>query len=1011
MSNNLDILEKHRGALLLAEIAAWLHMFGKLQVEFLKGKTHLARTIPKLVPEKFPLLDSLLKDSWVGTIWDTLPLGGSGTGKLSIRHLIRTHEDQDLSKFSEVLRKLLIDAHGRGSGIEKGALGRSPQHEYPIYLSTAIGLEAVIEDTDIEQMQNDLYDFLQKQLDFLTNNDAKLSYDQWSNCQKNFIENLQRTFSLTVAETRRPLNDITLFDQTAISVAFFKAALAQNLLSKQGREPARDNAAYRYSWRLLKVGLHGLAFWGDAIRIGDLLARKKLIETALDQVKNLLEVRYPLGSEVYRDENCSIFVVPDIDNLLRYTNETQSLEELIQSIARDTFSGETQFTLSLSDRTRDTLRFGKLLEEAIPKPSPQPSWLQKMWQGAAGDICPVCGYRPQGPSDKASRRKVCDVCEERRANRSKQWIDNSGTTTIWIDEVADQQGQIALITSCFEIGRWLNNSAFNTMLSFDPKSRSIDGISAVFDLQVLTNDIQKGLKPEQVFEDNLLGQLVPDQNTRGNSDSVEIFYDLRIKGTDLETTPYLREPELLALSLIRQQPSFARIRRTWETTKTFGEEIASHFKYSVGERDTRIKLKGRFISSVRDIRFLAIAHTYELKLGTIRLSITCTQNNEFLTVENLQRIAMLLGAPKESSQDYTTAAKYVRDYMQPSNAAVRTFTIEEPTGYGSSNRTLGVLEIAELSLDQSSPYVPAISILTEPRTFMALVPADKARAVVQHIKEKYETEMGKVRNRLPLTVGIVFADRRTPLPALLDAGRRMLKQPVQDECWRIKQKVGDFASKEVILTLEKKDCVLKLKIPTIMGDSITEDVWYPYWCVESNKDGSKPESGKRDRQFTGVDGKEWIHVCNLLDGDIVHLQPSRFDFEYLDTAARRFEVSYADGRRRGGLRPARPYYLEQFGDFECLWKILDKHFATSQIDNLIGLIETKRREWVMQPDDSIFQKAVSDILYNAHSKGDTLNSSELEQLLHAAISGQLTDVVELYITILKRKVDSIGEAK
>ncbi|MBU1247394.1 MAG: hypothetical protein KKB70_01745, partial [Proteobacteria bacterium] len=53
-------------------------------------------------------------------------------------------------------------------------------------------------------------------------------------------------------------------------------------------------------------------------------------------------------------------------------------------------------------------------------------------------------------------------------------------------------------------------------------------------------------------------------------------------------------------------------------------------------------------------------------------------------------------------------------------------------------------------------------------------------AVAQAIKEKYEREMGKVRNRLPLTLGAVYFGRRTPLAAALDAGRRILRHPARN---------------------------------------------------------------------------------------------------------------------------------------------------------------------------------------------------------------------------------------
>src|SRR5437868_7742591 len=79
------------------------------------------------------------------------------------------------------------------------------------------------------------------------------------------------------------------------------------------------------------------------------------------------------------------------------------------------------------------------------------------------------------------------------------------------------------------------------------------------------------------------------------------------------------------------------------------------------------------------------------------------------------------------------------------------------------------------------------------------------------IKEQYEEQMGKVHNLLPITGGIVFAGRRTPLPAILDAGRRMLKQLESNEVWGEAWKVENIDPplpratwpSQVTLTLKK----------------------------------------------------------------------------------------------------------------------------------------------------------------------------------------------------------------
>ena len=559
MNNSLKVLSDNRDALLLAEIGAWLHMFGKLHEGFLEGGPDLDKKIPGDVLTE--LSDLLIDGTWTGNIWNKLPIKELRAKGLSMSSLIKRH--RPLKEGSEGFIQLMADAHGRGSGIEKGILNRfAPVQKIDVYLSTSLGYETgkCIDLTAIRDSRQLLYDFLRKQLEDLKKRNAKLSCDEWSHFQREFVQRMVQSFSLTVADTRRPLNDVALVDQTAISVAFFKAALVQNLLLRKWKEPSQDKVADRYHWRLLRIGLDGLAFWGTSTRIGDLLGRKDRIKDALDRVQTLLEVAYPIGSEIYRDEAGSIFIVPDVEDLLAYVDDTQSLEERIQAIADEEFSGESRFTLLLSNSTRDSLLFGKLATKILSWSVPQFIWLQQQWRGKERDICPVCGLRPQGPSRKALSRKVCDICEKRRSDRSKQWIKNPATT-IWIDEVADRYGQLVLLVARFDIADWLSGSSFDTILSFDPRSRRLsekrESQEYDFDLRTLNNDIQKGLKSGQSFEDDLLGYLVQDDQ-RGGLNILRDFYDLLVTNTDLATISPTPKSELLTLSLIRQSPSFAQ---------------------------------------------------------------------------------------------------------------------------------------------------------------------------------------------------------------------------------------------------------------------------------------------------------------------------------------------------------------------------------------------------------------------------------------------------------------------
>ena len=73
MSYDLQVLANNRDALLLAEVAAWLHMLGKFHEDFLCGQHNLDIQIPSDLSSAHPDLFSLLTNPWLGSILSRLP--------------------------------------------------------------------------------------------------------------------------------------------------------------------------------------------------------------------------------------------------------------------------------------------------------------------------------------------------------------------------------------------------------------------------------------------------------------------------------------------------------------------------------------------------------------------------------------------------------------------------------------------------------------------------------------------------------------------------------------------------------------------------------------------------------------------------------------------------------------------------------------------------------------------------------------------------------------------------
>jgi hypothetical protein len=368
--------------------------------------------------------------------------------------------------------------------------------------------------------------------------------------------------------------------------------------------------------------------------------------------------------------------------------------------------------------------------------------------------------------------------------------------------------------------------------------------------------------------------------------------------------------------------------------------------------------------------------------------------------------------------------------------------LEEPSGYGSRNKVWGEIQIQTVHEIPNSSYVPAIPILAEPRSFMALVPADRSLDILQQIKRKYEREMGKVRNRLPLHLGAVYFSRRTPLRAALDAGQAMLQRRATPQPWRVmciqvgtlpsdKLQLADGTSQfqhTITLTLEHAGITLTWCVPAVMGDGATPDNWYPYVFFQQDTNGNTQPAGRR-RAFNDTHGHWLIHAGDLQVGDQILFTPSTFDFEFLDTTSRRFEIHYGDDGRRVS-RPTRPFYLEDLDRLELLWRLLEQ-LERSQRYQVVATIEATRELWYgatsSQPDDEVFTQFVHDTLAGAawphrrrwdaaqHAWVDRANDDPQpggwrsiprdwqRQLIQAGVRGELADLLELRMEILKER--------
>jgi len=880
------------------------------------------------------------------------------------QHIILQHG------FSMDFPLLLLLAHGEISGQEKKGVNiegcyvelKEDQNSAAntLRISTAFGYEEMepLVWKHWSQQRKEITDRV-----FAYWNDPKLG---WEDLLYGF-----RHLCKALGDTQRPLNEISLWDYSQAIAALFKTAFVQAVLTERVPTPANMH------WRLASIRLNAFDFLFEVNQLADLISRQKLLEELWNTIRTALEVETPIGSAVYRDEHGLVFVLPK-----GLSESGDELRQIIESRIREVILNQNGNLIGATDlrlivqmgqpRRGKKLLLGEALRAKEPPNMPDPASVQNYWSNYQNqERCRVCGLRPVGymedglpdfvTEEKAKERNLCGVCLARRGRRSEEWATRQGfKETIWIDEVADNNGRVALIVGRFDLDDWLNG--------------------------------------------NLVRSLAIGTDKEGN---------------------WLAKP-----------PTFARIQRVWRTTAEFWQEVKEYNILRAFKDDRR-----RIILYLARDPDLGAYHVYELDLGKTTMSVVwCPQKSTpgggyLISVENLGYIAQQLGQEKEVKDicmDPAAAAIWIEDFLKKEFVeGKREPVLRNPERSNRERRCNLLAGNRIVSTDhQIVAYSHAISILAEPRTFMALVPADKALEVVKAIKIKYEREMGKVRNRLPLHLGVVFAHRRMPLRSILDAGRQMLKQKAlgNHDTWTVKSIVrGVLPSEKAALAdgsnqfkctatveIERNGRSLTWYVPLKMGDGQTEDLWYPYVFWKRDACGqTNPLQAGRKRVFQGLYPEEercWlVHADELREGDQIYFAPATFDFEWLDTNARRFEIAYEDCGQRHS-RPSRPYLLDDLDRLEALWDTM-KNLNITQRYQVIRTIEDTRQKWYGQDGeqesrhDPVFRQFVADTLAGAAwpktCSWTDIEPAQQKKLIEAGVKGELADLAELHMAILK----------
>ena len=205
-------------------------------------------------------------------------------------------------------------------------------------------------------------------------------------------------------------------------------------------------------------------------------------------------------------------------------------------------------------------------------------------------------------------------------------------------------------------------------------------------------------------------------------------------------------------------------------------------------------------------------HVYEMDLGKVNLDVVWVENDNgngyLLSADNLCYIArQLLGYERRSSVDPMEAANRIKEYLLENfTCGKKEVIIYSPeTRQGQKKKNLFKNIFVKCVFLEEKRYSPIIPVLQAPNSFMVIVPAANSLKAIDIIKKKYELEMGKVRDRLPINLGVIYAGSKMPVRSLLEAGKVILSKPLlSPEVWKVEN--SNFENNNLlVLNLEKQD--------------------------------------------------------------------------------------------------------------------------------------------------------------------------------------------------------------
>jgi len=986
-------LRAHRPLFLAMEAVGWLHMTGKARAEFLREQAgqktgYDDRRWHEKESPPFPWHDLL---EWCKSQFakiDGVDVGWPDT----LADFLTKHRDTGGSG----LLGLLQAGHAMASGIEKNLpkatsdyLGQDATH---LWLSSAFGHPLrnllldppeTLTDAGWKALLAEIRHILDELKSLGTSGTGDVeSWQRWRDAAIGPTALLRRSFSVTLAETRLPNNDVTLWDQSYVTAALLKSAVAGAVLEGSSFSWTDGAVKQKTQWRLLTVGIGADHYEARAVRIGDWTGARLALDSFLGRVRTLVQVDLGLGSLLYRDGSIDVFAIPAIDD--QSAMDWQSwLQGEIDGYAGE-LDLETPPHCQISRPTRTLVPMTAEIQQvnatlAVP--------LHRTWEvansGANGHVCPVCVVRHTGKTN--DKQEPCKPCKGRRTHRLDAWLQNrTDGDTIWISELADTNDRVALITLSLDIDPWLNGSRLDALRTqaipewrkFNPTLGAranpieldrpfaslvdyVKGKLGTFDKQdPVLRSLQDGYRHEKDWP-TFFAKVVEDR-----SDAPE-WGALDDEG----------RARWLVHQVFRKLPSPGRVHRFWRQAEEFFTRIQAEFREAASRDQNRWRVR-RLVLEPDDGSTNAGWQDREIYNGRwgdrpsapVDLLYRADLGG-FVTASNLARV---LGA-HEAAGALTDAEITLRDDAGRERM-LRVGHVRDNAG------ALGV-------------YHPVIHLELSPVRSRVIVPLAATSECIDRAIEIWNEAFARVWDRLPLRVGVVAFPRMTPFQATIEAARNIEDEleRVEPERWRVVER--DARDGVVALHLTRSDGGGELRmVPVEVADG-RPDVFYPCFAVEDR-------APRFPLDFQHPDGQVYRHALDLRVGDGICVRPGRVGAVFLERTAQRF-----------GDMPTRS--LAEWRRMRDMWRLISRGTPSlTALRGAWGELSERQESWRTPAGEWLGdgRRVWVDLVRSVLRERLRVGAAALDALVEAAEDGVLGWALEWHLSALKERIPEVAHA-